>query len=296
MSSAQIHRYGGRDVARVERRWDGIGVDLVRWRTTAGATGLTERAEHQVFVTLAGSTGRTVAVTEDGRYDGADFPGAATFVPSRHRRRSSYQAGTIDYVAIRLDPHRLASAAGHDGDALEFRGFTNRPDPLVHALAVALRDEVRGGGAAGRLFAESLATTLSLHLIRAYSGAGAGAGAVGSSTRPVPPLAGAALGRVLGHIDEHLHHELRTATLAAVAGVPPHRFHRAFRNATGRPPHRYVTERRLERAARLLRAADGPPIAAVAYAVGLSSQSHLTTAFRRRYGTTPRAYREAARG
>lgn len=289
--STDVHRYGGRDVARTERRWDGVGVDLVRWRTTAGATGLTERAEHQVFVTLAGSTGRTVAVTEDGRYDGADFPGAATFVPSRHRRRSSYQAGTIDYVAIRLDPRWVARATGHDGDALEFRGFTNRPDPLVHALAVALRDDLRDG-AADRLFAESLATTLSLHLVRAHSGTAANA--VGP--RPVPPLAGPALGRVLAHIDEHLQHELRTATLAAVAGVPPHRFHRAFRNATGRPPHRYVTERRLERAARLLRAADGPAIAAVAYAVGLSSQSHLTTAFRRRYGTTPRAYREAARG
>jgi AraC family transcriptional regulator len=293
MSSTPVHRYGGRDVARIERRWDGVGVDLVRWRTTAGVTGLTERAEHQVFVTLAGSTGRTVAVTDDGRYDGADFPGATTFVPSRHRRRSSYQAGAIEYVAIRLDPRWVARASGHDGDALEFRGFTNRPDPLAHALAVALRDELRdgAGGLGGRLFAESLATTLALHLVRAHSGAAAHA----VVPRPVPPLAGPALGRVLAHIEEHLHAELRTATLAAVAGEPPHRFHRAFRNATGRPPHRYVTERRLERAARLLRAADGPPIAAVAYAVGLSSQSHLTTAFRRRYGTTPWAYREAAR-
>jgi AraC-like DNA-binding protein len=29
--------------------------------------------------------------------------------------------------------------------------------------------------------------------------------------------------------------------------------------------------------------------------VGLSSQSHLTTAFRRRYGATPHAYRRAHR-
>ncbi|MFD0855387.1 AraC family transcriptional regulator [Actinomadura adrarensis] len=34
-------------------------------------------------------------------------------------------------------------------------------------------------------------------------------------------------------------------------------------------------------------------MADIAYRVGLSSQSHLTTAFRRVYGTTPDAYRRA---
>lgn len=284
-----LHHYGGRDLVRVERTWDGARAALVRWRTTAGDTGVTERPEHQVFVTLAGSTGRTAAVTADGRYDGVDFPGATTFVPGGHHRRSSYQDGTIDYVSLRLDRRRVAEAAGRDVAELEFRGFTNRPDPLLHTLALALRDEVRHGGVAGALFAESLTTTLALHLVRAYSMAG-GAGAA------VPgPLTGPSLRRVLTYIDEHLADDLRTATLAAVAGVTPHRFHRAFKGATGRPPHRFVTDRRLDRAAELLRSTGGPPIAAVAYAVGLSSQSHLTTAFRRRYGTTPAAYRSAAR-
>jgi AraC family transcriptional regulator len=102
---------------------------------------------------------------------------------------------------------------------------------------------------------------------------------------------------VLDHIHGNLGEDLRLDGLAAVAGMDRHHFARAFKAATGTPPHRYVTERRLELAARLLRERADPPhaIADIAYRVGLSSQSHLTTAFRRRYGATPHAYRRAHR-
>jgi AraC family transcriptional regulator len=73
------------------------------------------------------------------------------------------------------------------------------------------------------------------------------------------------------------------------------RFCRAFKRATGRPPHSYVLEQRVQRASELL-AGSRRPIAEVALAVGFSSQSHLTTAFRKITGATPHAYRLARRG
>ncbi|MCA1655303.1 MAG: helix-turn-helix transcriptional regulator [Pseudonocardiaceae bacterium] len=73
-----------------------------------------------------------------------------------------------------------------------------------------------------------------------------------------------------------------------------HHFGRAFKQATGRPPHRYVTEQRVTRATELLAGSD-LPIADIAHQVGMSSQSHLTTVFRRFVGDTPHAYRRARR-
>src|SRR5690606_41574835 len=93
----------------------------------------------------------------------------------------------------------------------------------------------------------------------------------------------------------HLSSERRSSELAGDDGLEPHHSRRACRAATGLPPHRYVTERRLARAAELLRDPNGPPIADVAARVGFSSQSHLTTAFGRQYGLTPAAYRAAHR-
>jgi AraC-like DNA-binding protein len=67
-------------------------------------------------------------------------------------------------------------------------------------------------------------------------------------------------------------------------------FAREFKRLTGFAPHQYVLGRRVERARALL-ARGERSITEVALTVGFSSQSHLTTAFRRVYGTTPAAYR-----
>jgi AraC-like DNA-binding protein len=60
---------------------------------------------------------------------------------------------------------------------------------------------------------------------------------------------------------------------------------RAFRRATGIPPHAYLTQVRIERAKTLLRSA--LPLAVVAQRTGFADQSHLTRHFRRLVGVTP---------
>ena len=74
--------------------------------------------------------------------------------------------------------------------------------------------------------------------------------------------------------------------------MSPFHFCRAFKQAFGETPHRYVIQRRLDRAAALLRGSD-LSIAQIAYKVGMSSQAHLTTLFRKHRGTTPRAFRDS---
>ncbi|MBD3881997.1 AraC family transcriptional regulator [Phormidium tenue FACHB-886] len=64
---------------------------------------------------------------------------------------------------------------------------------------------------------------------------------------------------------------------------------RMFRQATGLPPHAYLTQVRLAQAKRLLSL--GEPVAQVALAVGMADQSHLTRYFKQRYGITPGQFR-----
>jgi len=78
--------------------------------------------------------------------------------------------------------------------------------------------------------------------------------------------------------------------LAAEAGLGPAHFAQQFRRVAGLSPHQYVLRRRVKRAAALLRLSRRS-IAEIAIEVGFSSQSHLTTAFHRVYGTTPGSYR-----
>ena len=280
-----VRESGGQYLQRRDHHWPGLGIELARWQGGPATEGHCRLPEHLLFVTLGGATTRTEALLEGGqRYAGADFPGAVSFIPADHARQAWHGAGVLDYVTIRLDP-RLPD--GIDG-RVEFTGFTNGPDPLVRQLALELRSEASAGGVAGQLYVDSIAATLALHLLRTYSSLAPG--------RPAAPsLSGDRLRAVLEYVEEHLGEDLRLERLAAVANVERHHFGRAFKKATGVPPHRYVLERRVDRATDLL-ARSELPIAQIAHDVGMSSQSHLTTVFRRMVGDTPLAYRKARRG
>lgn len=288
MGAGALRRHGGRHLSRLERRWDGVGLEVARWRAGAGADGLCRLPEHLVFVTLAGSLARTRAVIDGGeRYDGPDFPGAVTFIPANRERRALHQDGVIDHVTIRIDPRRvqLPDYVG-DPDTVEFVGFTDRADPFVRHLGRALTDEIRVADTTSRLLAESIVTTMMLHIVHRHSNRAR------RVPRRHPALTGPGLRQVVDYIDEYLSENIRLKRLADLAGMDVYQFARAFREATGTPPYQYVIERRVDRAVRLLLHTN-LSIADIAHEVGLSSQSHLTTTFRKIMGTTPHAYRVA---
>lgn len=93
----------------------------------------------------------------------------------------------------------------------------------------------------------------------------------------------------VARIREILHAEfdsdIRLDDLARETGRSRFQLNRAFQAATGMPPHRYLTNIRLEQARTLLAAGDSP--ADVAASVGFADQSHLIRRFKAAYGVTP---------
>lgn len=76
--------------------------------------------------------------------------------------------------------------------------------------------------------------------------------------------------------------------LAAVGHVSPYHLAKVFKDATGLPPHKYLTNLRVMRARHMLRS--GASISDVAAATGFTDQSHLTRWFKRVTGITPGQY------
>ena len=175
------------------------------------------------------------------------------------------------------------SAFGQAGD-FELKTAIGVQDLVISRIGLLGRKELSEGGIGGRLYAESLGTALAVHLLRQ------------SSTSPRTPvihkggLASRPRQRVIDFINEHLQDELSLVELSRIAKLSPHHFATAFKASTGLSPHRYVIERRINRASDLLRR-DDKSISEIAYAVGFSSQSHLTANFRRTMGVTPRRFR-----
>lgn len=159
-------------------------------------------------------------------------------------------------------------------------------DPTILHIAHLLKAETHNGGLAGQLFTESLTNVLAVHLLRNYSGL---------ATKPnleAGPLNPLKLNQVKEFIESRLAEDLTLASMAAIVNLSPYHFARAFKQATGQPPHRYLTVRRIERAKMLL-AVTRLPVSEVAYWVGLSNQSHFTAQFRKATGMTPKHYRDS---
>jgi AraC-like DNA-binding protein len=86
---------------------------------------------------------------------------------------------------------------------------------------------------------------------------------------------------------------LEVDDLARAAGLSKAHFSREFRRTFGESPYVYLLTRRLERAAALLRNTDHS-VGEICLEVGLLGVGSFTTSFKRMYGMTPTAYRDAA--
>ena len=119
---------------------------------------------------------------------------------------------------------------------------------------------------------------------------------IGALMNPVPApqalggLSAGAMRRVREYVDVHLDESIDLTTLAAVAGISVHHFARQFKQSAGVTPHYYLTQKRLERAQKMLAQTD-LSLAEIAYSTGFYDQSHLARHFRRMLGTTPREFR-----
>ncbi len=111
-----------------------------------------------------------------------------------------------------------------------------------------------------------------------------------SRVRPLPQWR---LKRVQDLVDTQLDGPLYLAALASAAGLSRMHFAAQFRAATGRRPHDYLLERRIERSMSLM--TDMPiPLAELALTVGFQSQSHFSTVFKRLTGQSPAQWRKSA--
>ncbi|HTG19684.1 MAG TPA: helix-turn-helix domain-containing protein [Reyranella sp.] len=107
-------------------------------------------------------------------------------------------------------------------------------------------------------------------------------------------LSAGAMRRVREYVEVHLSESIDLTMLAAAAGLSMHHFARQFKQSAGVTPHRYLTQKRVERAQEMLAQTD-LSLSAIAYAAGFSDQSHLARHFRHILGTTPREFRWSQR-
>ncbi len=155
------------------------------------------------------------------------------------------------------------------------------PDPLICQLGLTLKAELESDGLGSKLYAETIANLLAVHLLQHYS---IQKPVIKNYTGGLPKYK---LQQVIDYINAYLEQSLGLEELAQVVQMSPAYFSRLFKQSTGLAPHQYLIQCRVYRAKELL--IKGNAIADVAYKVGFANQAHLNYHFKRLLGVTPKA-------
>jgi len=212
------------------------------------------------------------------------YPGHINFVPAQ-TPVTVVSRNSGDFLMLTMEPQFFFFAT-HDmtnPDQLELIPQQGLKDPFIEHTIRNMLSEFELGNPGGRIYAESMATSLALHMALRYA-----------STKVSPDTAGRGLPTrvlrvVVEYIEAHLPENISLRVLADVAGLSTFHFARLFRASTGLSPHRFIVQNRVDRARDMLRH-NNRSIAEVALAVGFCDQSHFAMHFKRRCGKTPRAY------
>ncbi|HWU62566.1 MAG TPA: AraC family transcriptional regulator [Ensifer sp.] len=180
----------------------------------------------------------------------------------------------IDKIGTGLDAGRATT--------LEFHHPVMADQQTARTFLTAWRQLVGGGPSQPSRLATEETLLICLHGILG-----------GRQDSGEPPDGSSWVARLRAMIDDDVLGDHSLQRLAAEAGLSRYQTLRAFARATGLTPHAYLLERRSQLARRLILA--GNPLADAAAASGFADQSHMTRAFRKRYGLTPAAAQSAAR-
>lgn len=195
----------------------------------------------------------------------------------------------FDLIRLYVSKASLDEVA--DGAGLMRPNGLQRPeygahDPILHHLAAAVAPLIQRETAGDQLLLDHVALAVQTHLLGAYGGAPRNASPSRRSLAPWQER------RAKEFIDANLVRNVSLSEIAEQCRLSTSHFSRAFRQTTGRPPHRWLLERRVE-AAKAMLAAGAVPLAQIAMDCGFSDPSHFSRMFAKVVGEPPAAWRRS---
>ena len=216
-----------------------------------------------------------------------DLTRKLTFVPAGHEYHEWQDPRILTRLAyFYFDPGRLPvqDELGSTDMPLAPRLFFE--DQALSCTARKLETLIDNPESSNQLYFEALGVVLAHELMRINGG---------TPCVKSPVRGGLAAWQqriVADYIEENLAKQISLATLAALVRLSPHYFCRAFKQSFGVPPHCYHSSRRIEQA-KLLLARPTCSVTEIGLALGFSTTSSFTAAFRKAAGRTPTEYRRS---
>ena len=261
--------------SRTERKWSwaNADVEVCVWRSGPGLVQL-PAASNFAMHCVTSSSGKNFLQPRRTGYDGALFGGCSFLLPA------GLDLGLR--VGFALEILSLYFADAYLGDLCNdvFTAIESTPqhDPMMEHVAGLLNVERQRSSIPDANFLAAFSRMVALHAIRL--------------TQPNCAQKQATLDweRLRRYVIEKIRYELSVEDLAAQLGLSHYQLLKQMKRSNGQTPQQFITECRVQQA-KLLLANRRLGLAEIALEVGFSSQSHLTTTFKKVVGVTPNVFR-----
>jgi AraC family transcriptional regulator len=192
-----------------------------------------------------------------------------------HMPREAFDAIAAEQGVQRIEPFRVQPTMPVD-------------DTVIRSLAPLLQAALERPEQANCLFTDYIALALLAHVARTHCGMGMAQRVQRGGLAPWQER------RAKDLLMARLNGDVTLEALAQECGLSRSHFARAFKTTTGLPPHRWLLDRRVERARELL-LNSALLIADIADLCGFADQSHFTRVFTNALGVSPGEWRRLRR-
>jgi AraC family transcriptional regulator len=243
--------------------------------------------EHLVCLSLSSRPVRLLQIREGKTHSSFYRKGDMSITPARMPNFFRWEEED-NYLQIRIASRFIQQVAREtltkNPNSLELIPEFRMRDPQLEAIALMLQTELQQNYLGNKLYIDSLANILAMHLLRQYTAA---APSISSYQGGLPQRQ---LMEVLEYIDAHLDEDIKLIDLATLLDMSQFHFSTLFKQAIGASPYQYLLQQRIERAKQLLKQTERS-IMEIALECGFNSHSHLSKQFRQLTGITPKVYR-----
>jgi AraC family transcriptional regulator len=212
--------------------------------------------------------------------------GDVALVPAHTLHWQGIEQPIAEAIILTLEPTFIARTSPElvNPDRIEFLPTFAQSDPLIYGIGTTLKNTL-ARGTCDRVYAETLLTSLSVHLLRHYC---VFEPKLKQYQSGLPKYK---LQQAIDYIQANLDQKLSLEAIAQHLNMSVYYFCDLFKQSIGIAPYKYVLQQRVERAKRLLKDEERA-IVDIAFECGFANQTHLNKHFRKLTGTTPKSYRQ----
>jgi len=276
-------------LSSADRGWMTLSAELRSH--SAGRIVSIEQQNVEVVIALAATDGPVTRIGAGRQEQTRPDPGTVWLVPtgvgpeeiviSKPMPKTLHLFLPIEQFDNLADQYNLSKSLVR---SVQYVGGLN--DDLIRQVGMSVLNELSEQTAASRMVAEMSSLMLATRLIQNYVDRDLIDRIAGGPAR----LEHVRMRRVLDYIDQHLEDDISISELAQVAHLSEFHFARVFATTMGMPPQRYVSQRRLAAAKKMI-GVGKLPLSEIAFRSGFSSQASFTRAFRRATNMTPGEFR-----